>query len=289
MQIRMNIELKTMKCDECGSNDSVFDERMGEHVCNVCGLVIVTEMFEETVRLVDDGKVIKEADKGYLGSFITGDNSYKFTRWGKGSVYSESIQKALISCNMVLAGVAPQMNLKDRVEELYLKFLNKGIFGSTSHEARATAVVYYALLENGTQHTIKEVSEEFPDASKSAKKLIRKIKQVVGVQNLPYNPRYRLDRTCLQISDCIHFKAEAEKTLEYFEAIIVNSDYTKSPSYYASICWITSSKMLHPTIQRQTISSKTGFSEWVIYRETKKLLNLICLEKVSELRGKMLW
>ena len=41
------------------------------------------------------------------------------------------------------------------------------------------------LLENGTQHTIKEVSEEFPDASKSAKKLIRKIKQVVGVQNLP--------------------------------------------------------------------------------------------------------
>ena len=68
----MNIELKTMKCDECGSNDSVFDERMGEHVCNVRGLVIVTEMFEETVRLVDDGKVIKEADKGYLVHSLLG-------------------------------------------------------------------------------------------------------------------------------------------------------------------------------------------------------------------------
>ena len=286
----MNIELiLMMKCDECGARNSQFDERMGEHICNDCGLVIVTEIFEETVRLVDDGKIIKEADKGYLGSFITGDNSYKFTRWGKGSVYSESVQKALTSCNMVLATVAPQMNLKDRVEELYLNFLNKGIFGMTSHEARATAVVYYALLENGTEHTIREVSAEFPDSAKSAKKLVRKIKQAVGVQNLPYNPRYRLDKTCLQISDCIHFKAEAEKTLEYFEAILIDSDYTKSPSYYASICWMTASKMLHPTIQRQTISSKTGFSEWVIYRETKKLLRLIQLEQVTELRGKMLW
>ena len=40
-----------MRCDECGSRQTSFDERLGERVCDDCGLVIVVEQFEETVQI----------------------------------------------------------------------------------------------------------------------------------------------------------------------------------------------------------------------------------------------
>lgn len=288
----MNIELITMRiCDECGSTETEFDEQMGEVCCKSCGLVIVTEMFEETVRIVDNGVNVASSDNGRLGSVITGVGSYKFNRWGKDSVFPKKVIEGFYHCNMVLSNVAPQMKLKARTEELYLLFLNKGLFGRTTYEARATAVVYYALLENGTQHSIKEVSEEFPDSMKSAKKLIRKIKQFAGTKKLPYNPRYRLIKTVAKIApDDLVFRREAESTLEFFEAVIAQTgDFTKSPSYYEAICWITVNKMVHPTIQRQTISKLTGVSEKTIYLETKKLLALIGYSVAHQIKGKRLW
>jgi transcription initiation factor TFIIIB Brf1 subunit/transcription initiation factor TFIIB len=278
-------------CDECGSTETEYNEQLGEICCKMCGLVIVTEMFEETVRIVDNGVNVTSSDNGNLGSIITGVGSYKFNRWGKDSVFPKKVIEGFYHCNMVLSNVAPQMKLKARTEELYLLFLNKGLFGRTTYEARATAVVYYALLENGTQHSIKEVSEEFPDSMKSAKKLIRKIKQFAGKMKLPYNPRYRLIKTVAKIApNDLAFRSEAENTLEYFESIIIKSgDFTKSPSYYEAICWITVNKMVHPTIQRQTISELTGVSQKTIYLETKKLLGLIGYSLAHEIKGKRLW
>tara|TARA_R100000231_G_C5328347_1_gene165573 strand:- start:1811 stop:2662 length:852 start_codon:yes stop_codon:yes gene_type:complete len=278
-------------CEECGNTETEFDEQLGEVCCKSCGLVIITEMFEETVRIVDNGVNVVSSDNGRLGSVITGQGAYKFNRWGKHSVFPKKVIDGFYHCNMVLSQVAPQMQLKARVEELYLLFLNKGLFGRTTYEARATAVVYYALLENGTQHSIKEVSEEFPDSMKSAKKLIRKIKQFAGTKKLPYNPRYRLIKTVAKIApEDLVFRREAEETLEYFEAVIQQKgDYTKSPSYYEAICWITVNKMVHPTIQRQTISKQTGVSEKTIYLETKKLLELIGYRVAHEIKGKRLW
>ena len=283
--------MKMKICDECGSTETEYNEQLGETCCVECGLVIVTEMFEETVRIVENGVNVASSDNGHLGSVITGQGSYKFNRWGKDSVFPKKVIEGFYHCNMVLSNVAPQMKLKARVEELYLLFLNKGLFGRTTYEARGTAVVYYALLENGTQHSIKEVSEEFPDSMKSAKKLIRKIKQFSGTKKLPYNPRYRLLRTVAKVSpDDLVFRREAENTLEYFESIINKTgDFTKSPSYYEAICWITVNKMVHPTLQRQIISEKTGVSEKTIYLETKKLLGLIGYKVAQDIKGKQLW
>lgn len=290
----MNIELMKMQiktCDECGSKETEYNETLGELCCQECGLVIVTEMFEETVRIVNDGVVVASSDNGRLGSVITGAGSYKFNRWGKDSVFPKKVTDGFFHCNMVLSAVAPQMNLKGRTEELYLTFLNKGLFGRSTYEARATAVVYYALLENGTQHTIKEVSVEFPDSMKQAKKLIRKIKQFVGVKKLPYNPRYRLIKTVVSIApNDLVFRKECESTLEYFEAIINQSDaYTKNPTYYKAICWIAAKKMVHPTILKKTICEKTNTSERLLYGETKKILSLIGYTTAQQLKGKKLW
>ena len=118
-----------MICDECGCTENEYDEVMGERVCKDCGLVLVTEMFEETVHILDNvGNVKHSSDKNRLGSVITGKGSYQFNKFGKNSVMPQHIQNGLMHCNMVLAQVCPQMDLKDRVEELYIKLLNVKTF-----------------------------------------------------------------------------------------------------------------------------------------------------------------
>ena len=98
----MKIEWILMICDECNNTETEYNESLGELVCKGCGLVLVTEMFEETVRLVDDGEKVRSSDKGILGSVITGKGSFKYNRWGKQDTISPSIQTGLIHCNMVL-------------------------------------------------------------------------------------------------------------------------------------------------------------------------------------------
>ena len=175
----MNIELMKMICDECGCTENEYDEVLGEKVCKDCGLVLVTEMFEETVHILNKtGELKHSSDKGQLGSIITGKGSYKFNKFGKNSVMPKNVQNGIMHCNMVLASVAPQLELQPRVEKLYLDLLSKGIFGRSQYEARASAIVFYALKENGTPYSFKEVCSEFEPNQKVVKRLVRKINQI---------------------------------------------------------------------------------------------------------------
>lgn len=277
----------SIRCEECGSRDTTFNERLGEHCCNDCGLVLISEIFEQTVLSQDEKhNHIHSAEIRPLGSIT---NTGFLNRFNQSSVLPKSVIDGLVHCNMVLTNVAPDMGLKQAVEELYMFFYNRGTFGKVVFEARATAVVYYALLENNTPFTLKEVSSEFPDSLSSARKLIRKMKQLKPSKNLSGNPVFSLSRTVVKITDNAPFAKECEKTLAFFEALIADSYFTKSPSYYGAICWITANKLNHPTLTRKVISEKLEMSENKIWRETKKLLNLIGFSKPQEIRGKTIW
>jgi hypothetical protein len=94
-----------------------------------------------------------------------------------------------------------------------------------------------------------------------------------------------INQTINKITNEHVFRQQANKVLEAFEIIINNSDYTKGNSYYAAICWITSNIFLRD-ITRKHISETTGYSEWIIYRQTRAILSLIGLTSVKELKGK---
>jgi transcription initiation factor TFIIIB Brf1 subunit/transcription initiation factor TFIIB len=279
-----------MRCDECNSDENEFDEALGEIVCKGCGLVLITEMFEETVRLVDDGEKVRSSDKGVLGSVITGKGSYKYNKWGKQDTISPSIQTGLVHCNMVLGTVCPQVNLKDRVRELYLILAPKGIFGKSQYEARATALVYYALKENGTPHTFNDVCSEFNPPIKVVKRLVRKINQVFKnkVNHIPVNPQYLLKQTVKKISSDVLFEQQCLKVLEHFEALLVETDFNKGRSYYASIIWIASNVYIRNDITQKLICQRTGFSPDKIWRQTKRILAMIGLTLVSQVKGQEL-
>mgnify|MGYP003109477421 FL=1 len=280
-----------MICDECGSNNNSFDEIQGERICNDCGLILVQEMFEETVHILDTGGNLKHsADKGRLGSVITGKGSYKFNKFGKNSVIPQHIQNALMHCNMILAHVAPNLGLNERVEKLYLDLNNKGVFGRSQIEARATAVVFYALRENGTPHTFAEVSAEFDANLKSVKRLVRKINQVFRNKAgySPVNPQYLLEKTLNDITDDLVFRRQTIKVLEFFETKVAQNTFNKGRSYYASIIWISANMNVNTLITQNLITKKTGFSRFNIRRQTKAILSMIGLELASQVKGKQL-
>ena len=288
----MNIGLILMKkCEECNSNETEYDEYLGELVCEGCGLVLVTEMFEETVHLLDSKGLLNHSkDKGHLGSVITGKGSYKFNKFGKNSIMAKPTQMGLMHCNMVLGAIAPDLNLKDRVEELYMKLATKNIFGRSQYEARATAVVYYALKENGTPHSFVDVAAEFNPPIKVVKKIVKKINQHFRnrLNCVPINPQYLLEQTLSKITLDNEFKQKCLKMLEHFEPIVQANIFNKGRSYYACIVWITANQNVRHDINRVLIAEKTGYSEWIIWRQTKSILELVSLESVQQLKGKEL-
>tara|TARA_R110000744_G_scaffold73087_3_gene146487 strand:+ start:2621 stop:3478 length:858 start_codon:yes stop_codon:yes gene_type:complete len=280
-----------MKCDECNSNENEYDETLGERVCKDCGLVLVTEMFEETVHLLDSvGNLNHSSDKGHLGSVITGKGSYKFNRFGKNSVIPKHIQMGLMHCNMVLGVVAPDLNLKERVEKLYMNLLTKNVFGRSQYEARATAVVYYVLKENGTPHSFADVSAEFSPAIKVVKRLVRKINQIHrnSVSYAPVNPQYLLGQTLAKINVDDEFKRQCNKMLEHFEVKVQHHTFNKGRSYYACIVWITANQKVRNDITKDSIAEKTGYSRFVLWRQTKAILELASIYSVRDVRGKEL-
>lgn len=287
----MNIGLIMMICDECGCSENTFDETLGERVCIQCGLVLVQELFEETVHILDKvGNVQHSPDKGKLGSVITGKGSFKFNKFGKNSVIPQHIQKGLMHCNMVLSHVAPNLKLNDRVEKLYMEVHNKNIFGRSSYESRATALVFYALKENGTPHPMKDVMAEFNPNEKSVKRLVRKINQLYrnSANYTPINPQYQLEQTLSKVSDDLEFRRQCLKVLEFFEAKVEKNTFNKGRSYYAAIIWIAAKMNLNTSIKDRILSEKTGFSRWVIWRQTKEILGMVGLENARQVKGKQL-
>lgn len=278
-----------MICHECGSNDREYNARLGEQICKDCGLVLVTEPFEETTHSLNKlGEQRHSADRGVIGSVITGKGSYKFNKFGKNSVMPRSIQVGLMHCNMVLGTMAYGLGLKERVDKIYLDLFKKHVFGHTTYEVRATAIVYYALKENGTPHPFSDVGREFNPNLKSVKRLVRKINQHFRNKTnyLPSNPQYLLEQTLNKISTDLLLRQQCFKVLEHFEVIVSNNTFNKGRSYYVSIIWMTVNINVRNDITQTDISEKTGFSRWIIRRQTNAILQLVGIDSVESIKGK---
>lgn len=278
-----------MNCEECGSSDNEFNEQMGERICSNCGLVLVTEMFEETVHIIsrETSEIVRSSDKGKLGSVITGKGSSKYNKFGRNSVIPPYIQQGLSHCNMVLSSVAPNMSLKERVEKIYMELFNKHIFGKTTYEVRATAIVYYALKENGTPHSLSSVCSEFDLPRKKVNKLIRKINQFYRNATLikPIDAQYLLEQTLVSFNVDMEFRKQCIDVLEFFETQVAKATFNKGRSYYACIIWIASNIFLNREVTQDLILEKTGFSRWIIWRQTQAILSLIGYQNAAELKG----
>ena len=279
-----------MKCQECQSNDFEYNEIMGETACVDCGLIIITELFEETVISIGNSKELHTKEIVGLGSVINQSGKLRKTQVRYGTKDGH-IRKGIVFANMVLTSITNAKTLTNRVDEVYRELYSKSVF-SSSHplEVRATAVVFFVMKENRTPVSIKEVSKEFNCQGKKLNRLIRKINSHYGnkLKQLQEDPQYMLKKTANRITDDIVFISQCMETLELFESIIVKIDYNKRNAYYESICWIAKNIFVYPKITLKQIAEQTDASWSAIQKQTKDLLGLIGLTTCAQVKGKQI-
>lgn len=271
-----------MKCIECNGTQFEMDERLGELSCIDCGYIVVTELFEQSVRYVSNGEVTHSPTK-LLGSK---PNSME-KNWLKSA--NNHLARGLNMCNILLASLMVNHPLKDRVEECYSQLYRKGVLTTFGVEEKATAVVYYVLRENRTPVSIKQLKKEFSCNTKVLNRAIKRINKHYNNVNTytKIDPLYMLKQVTSKITNDLNFASNCQEVLELFEPLTQETDCVKGTPYYASICWIAKNIYLHP-IEQQEIARRANVSSSQIKLTTKKLLALIGYEKCSQVRGKQI-
>tara|TARA_R110000803_G_scaffold86474_1_gene152850 strand:- start:22445 stop:23302 length:858 start_codon:yes stop_codon:yes gene_type:complete len=279
-----------MQCQECQSNEFEYNEIMGETACVTCGLILITELFEQTVRSIDAHGETHTKETVDLGSVIKHSGKLRTTQV-RYSTNDGHIRKGIVFANMVLSSVTEAKNLRVRIDEVYRELYSKHIF-STHHplEVRATAVVFFVMRENRTPVSIKEVSAEFNCQGKKLNRLIRKINSHYShrMSQFQEDPQYMLKKTAYKITEDVVFISQCMETLELFEPIVISSDYNKTPAYYESICWISKNIFVYPRITLKLIAEKNDASWSAIQKQTKELLGLIGLTTCAQVKGKQI-
>ena len=278
-----------MKCIECQTNEFEYGEVMGETACKECGLIVATEMFEETVRAVSNSVETHTKERIGLGSVITSGKLKK--THNRYSTRDNHLRKAIVFSHMVLSNFNSTETLKDRVDSVYRELHSKSVFSNAhSLEIRATAVVWYVLKENKTPITIKEACTEFACNGKTLNRLMRKITTYYGsrLRHIQADPPFLLKKAANKITDDILFISRCMETLEFFEPIVERSEYNKRGAYYESICWIAKNVFVHPNITLKLIAERSDYSRSAIKKQTKDLLVLIGLETCAQVKGKQL-
>ena len=255
----------TYTCEECSSKSVSFNERLGEMTCDECGLVIITELFEETVLPVDKkGDIVHSPDRGKLGSVINGKLGKVAKHHHAKSNYSSYIMRGLSFCKILLANF-------------------------TSYEDRACAIVYYCLLENNTPVKYADVcSIEFQSDKSKVIKLVKKIKKTFGKVTKPIDYRYEIERVAVQVLNNVGFVQQCLDIHDYFQPIINESNYNIPTSYPVAIAWIATNVNCRTDVTASMISRNCNISRWSIRNTTNRLLELIGKKEVKEIRGKEL-
>jgi len=137
-------------CFECKSNDIEYEERLGEIVCNTCGLVLIHQLVEETTYSLNHeitgpelGSRIKSADVAKYGR--RGFSLYRAQKFGQTqSVYY--VRMVRLS-NALLSKYSVRPDIRKRITKYYKTFLSKQKIATISMEIRAAGLTYFILKE----------------------------------------------------------------------------------------------------------------------------------------------
>ena len=264
-----------LPCIECAGTVFHFDEHLGEQVCDDCGLVVITEPFEQEVRLYDnEGNNIRSIDK-LVGSKAVN----KYDR-----VMSSHLLRGMTMSRMCMASLTQSRSLLDRIDNAYLSCFRAGVFGMTTYECRATALTLYLLRERNLPYTLGEVCEEFGSNRKEVSRLTKKIAKHFGnVGTNQMNYLGLVEKHAESIKD-LAFSNSCSMVFAKFENILKERDLTLKPNYVAATLYITS-LLEYKRLTQKEIGEECGCSKRTVRGMTKELLALIGKTE-KEIKGK---
>tara|TARA_R100000742_G_C4272316_1_gene91466 strand:- start:799 stop:1701 length:903 start_codon:yes stop_codon:yes gene_type:complete len=283
-----------VKCIECESERNIFDERLGEKVCLDCGLVLVKNIFENTIKGSDYDLTSREykgaPNKSWdLGSTIHKSDVNRFGVTGRKLFFTQKFNNPLNESYLRMLKVS-QMNLsyynvdsvlKSRVSKYYNLLLKSQTFRSVPIDNRAASLTYFILREAGIAVTVQKHSEitKIPrnEISKYARVIASKLRkpwifsqiniegliQEVGSKLYLPNPEYIGDVS--KLSEHVHRKLDMH-SIQFTTATL-------------SACFYLVSIFRRENYTQHEIATLVGTTEVSLRKNMKKILSLYNIDK----------
>lgn len=286
------------QCMECKCNSSTFNDILGERVCDDCGLVYLTNPFEETVSWTGKrGKgreIIHNRDTGHLGSYIMNSDvkNRKDYTLRKDNIRTSSITSTdrhmyALSYNILWKYSDKSMvSLRERVPVYYRALQKNRILTGLNLETRSAGLTYFILKEAKVNISLKQHSIISSVSTSQIGKCAKKIAKFYRKSYI-FSQQTPIEDAVKTLSEFPNLPSSfRQKTLKFVE--YVHSKYQHSCLQYThntlgAIIWL-SGRMTHNGQQvfgmtQQRLSGVVGGSEAGLRQSTHKICNLIGVDR----------
>ena len=293
-----------MKCSECGSFSTEFDERLGYTVCSDCGLVLNCDIFEETVspksrkdRNGNRNNWIHYKDNNKtLGSFVGGwrDHRSNYTkkhrlRFLNTRITSDTRYHGRTDAQghrMCVMFMSPYKSGDvidtDHVVYLYQRLMQHQILRGHSIEDRAAGLAYFILNDNGNvslKDFVKTSGVEMKRVVRTAKKIAKFYRKshIFAERNIPNMVTGFLDwfeTNCVSIRD----RRDFFNFVEFIQNKYNERDLRFADSQLATTLWIAG-KLTDTPIRQIDVKQYFSVSEVTLRIHTDTISEMLGIER----------
>jgi transcription initiation factor TFIIB len=297
------IDKELQICSDCRSTDIVLDEKRGEEICSICGLVITEKLIdcgiewraynkEEYNRRArtgsNDGFSLSEDLSTYigfenrdaLGQVLSPDKQNEFFRlrkWQMRIRTHESKDRNLSRAYHELERLASQLDVPKSVKEtsaqLYKKGFVKRVIRGYSIESMVAACLYAAARIRRVPRTLDEIGQSTRVSKKRVAQSYRILVTRLGIRIPPAQPKDFLVRmgTELGMSGVTQrFAAEIVEEAERKKLTI-----GRDPSGLAAAALYLAGIILGEKQTQQAIAKSAHVTEVTIRHRHKELINTL--------------
>jgi transcription initiation factor TFIIIB Brf1 subunit/transcription initiation factor TFIIB len=242
-----------MTCKECGCLTSSFDERLGETVCDSCGLVEISHFIEDTVA---NWKVDNTGRQ--LGSQILKFGNLRKTNVRHNNSINMSDRRMSVLSATTLSQYSVSKDTLERVRTYYRAIKSEYVLKGHSIEERSAGLTYFILRELGIATSLRkhQTITDVPSSriSKVAKKIARfhRKAHIFSERNIMSVGSELLDKLEVYGND----RMEVLDMIEYVNILLNERDIRYSDNFLASTVWMVSQ------INDMKITQKKLVSVW---------------------------
>ena len=281
-------------CIECKSESSTFNDTLGERACDGCGLIHLTNPFEETISWTGERWEDRPNDSdssGHLGSYImksdiTNKRDYFLRQQNikTNSITSSDRHMYALSYNILWKyAVASNNSDKRKKVPIYYKALQENrILSGLTLETRAAGLTYFILKEAKINISLKEHSKKSEVSIRQIVKCAKKIatfhkKAHVFAYETPIEDAIKVLDTLPRKTTPL-FRVNTLKFVEYVHSKYEYSCIRYTLNTLGAIIWL--SGRIHNTPLSQVLISETvGCSEIGLRQSVHKICNLSGIDR----------
>jgi len=281
-----------MKCIECDSLESTFDERLGYHTCSDCGLVLSVEIFETSDKKKLTNPLASDTTHN-LGSHIWRGDEGKLSR-KHGLVFQNmrTKRKQFVrqgdneTHSLCMMFISPYKSLmadrdlvRDRIENLYQQLQRQRVLVGYTRDSRAAGLAYFMLKDEGAYVSLKEITKttgvptrELIRSAKKIAKFFRK-SHIFGQRNLNQMITRCLDNAETPIEDRQSIYRLVEYIANYYDALNMRF----ADSEVAASIWIAG-KMTGETILQRDVQEAMNVSVVTVRLQVRAICTTLNLD-----------